>query len=151
MSAAARIAEIEGVSIPSCTIISDFYARGIFRGSANALDHSLSYICDMQDRAPNHLRAWRKFRRMTQQDLADALGTAKSVISDLERGVVQLNDKWLRRLAPVLKVQPGHLLDYSPEELDTDIIDIWSRIDDDQRRQAAAVLRTFTNKTGTHG
>lgn len=104
----------------------------------------------MEDKAPNHLRAWRKFRLMTQQELADALGTAKSVISDLERGVVQLNDKWLRRLAPVLETQPGHILDYDPEELDTDIIDIWSRIDIDQRDQAAAVLRTFTRRTGTN-
>lgn len=103
----------------------------------------------MEDRAPNHLRAWRKFRRMTQQELADKVGTAKSVISDLERGVVQLSDKWLRKLAPALQTQPGHILDYAPEDLDTDIIDIWSRIDGDQREQAAAVLRTFQRRTGT--
>lgn len=98
----------------------------------------------MDDQAPNHLRAWRKFNKMTQQELADAVGTAKSVISDLERGVVQLNDKWLRRLAPVLKTQPGHLLDYDPDELDNDIIDIWSRIDRNERPRAAAILRALT-------
>jgi transcriptional regulator with XRE-family HTH domain len=104
----------------------------------------------MGERAPNHLRAWRKFRRLTQQELAYSVGTAKSVISDLERGVVQLSDKWLRKLAPVLQTQPGHLLDYDPDELDTDIIDIWSHIDAKDRDQAAAVLRTFANKTGTN-
>lgn len=102
----------------------------------------------MEERAPNHLRAWRKFRGMTQQELADALDTTKSVISDLERGVVQLNDKWLRRLAPVLETQPGILLDHDPSELDNDIIDIWAHIPDESRAQAAAVLRTFT-RTGT--
>ena len=102
----------------------------------------------MAERAATNLKAWRKFRQMTQQELADAVGTAKSVISDLERGVVQLNDKWLRKLAPVLKTQPGHLLDYDPAELDTDIIDIWSHIDDRDRDQAVRVLRSFV-KTWT--
>lgn len=103
----------------------------------------------MAERAPNNLRAWRKLRGMTQQELADALGTAKSVVSDLERGVVQLNDKWLRRLAVVLKTQPGHILDHDPADLDNDIIDIWSHIPDENREQAAAVLRTFARRTGT--
>lgn len=86
---------------------------------------------------------------MTQQQLADKLDTTKSVISDLERGVVQLSDKWLRRLAPALQTQPGHLLDHDPEDLDSDIIDIWAHIPDDSKAQAAAVLRTFA-KTGTN-
>lgn len=102
----------------------------------------------MEERAPNNLRAWRKHNRMTQQELADAVGTAKSVISDLERGVVQLSDKWLRKLAPVLKTQPGHILDHDPANLDSDIIDIWAHIPEDDKRQAAAVLRTFTRRAG---
>lgn len=103
----------------------------------------------MAENAPNNLRAWRKHNKMTQQELADALGTAKSVISDLERGVVQLSDKWLRRLAPVLKTQPGHILDHDPNDLDTDIIDIWAHIADRDREQAIRVLRSFV-RTGTH-
>ena len=102
----------------------------------------------MDERPPNNLRAWRKHNRMTQQELADALGTAKSVVSDLERGVVQLNDKWLRRLAPILKTQPGHILDHDPADLDNDIIDIWAHIDQRDRDQAIRVLRSFV-KTGT--
>lgn len=86
---------------------------------------------------------------MTQQELADAVGTAKSVISDLERGVVQLSDKWLRKLAPALKTQPGHILDYDPNDADTDIIDIWAHIDQRDREQAVRVLRSFV-RTGTH-
>jgi transcriptional regulator with XRE-family HTH domain len=105
----------------------------------------------MEERAPNNLRAWRKFRGMTQQELADALDTTKSVISDLERGVVQLNDKWLRRLAPVLKTQPGHILDYAPEDVDTDIIDIWSHIDSDRKAEARELLSIFARRTGTKG
>jgi transcriptional regulator with XRE-family HTH domain len=104
----------------------------------------------MEERAPNNLRAWRKYNRMTQQELADAVGTAKSVISDLERGIVQLSDKWLRRLAPVLKTRPGILLDHDPADLDSDYIDAWADIPETNKPQALAVLRTFA-KTGTNG
>lgn len=87
---------------------------------------------------------------MTQQELADALDTTKSVISDLERGVVQLNDKWLRRLAPVLQTQPGIILDHAPEELDNDIVDIWAHIPVDRRAEAKAMLNILARKTGTN-
>lgn len=103
----------------------------------------------MVERAPNNLRAWRKYRGMTQQELADALDTTKSVISDLERGVVQLNDKWLRKLAPVLQTQPGIILDHAPDELDNDIIDIWAHIPDDRRAEAKELLNIFARRTGT--
>lgn len=137
-------------AIRPCTIISDLDASEKIRQSSNEAVPALSYSYDMDERAPNHLRAWRKFRHMTQQDLADALGTAKSVVSDLERGVVQLNDKWLRRLAPVLGTQPGILLDHAPEDLDSDILDIFTHIPAENRAQAVAVLRTFL-PNGTDG
>ena len=103
----------------------------------------------MDDKTPHYLKEWRKFRRMTQQELADALGTSKSVISDMERGELQLSPKWLRRIAPVLETQPGHILDHDPESLDSDIIDIWARIAATDREQAVRVLSAFV-KTGTN-
>lgn len=135
-------------AMPLCTIISDLNASRKIRGSLNAAVRCLAYYRGVEDAPLNHLRAWRKHNRMTQQELADAVGTAKSVISDLERSVVQLSDKWLRRLAPALKTQPGYILDHDPSDLDTDIINIWAHIDVVDREQAARVLRSFM-KTGT--
>lgn len=116
------------------------------------LVHELEYIRDMDDpetfRPPHYLREWRKHRGMTQEALADAVETSKSQISELERYNLQLSPKWLRRLSPVLGVQPGHILDHNPEELNTDVIDIWARIPERDRAQAARVLRSFT-RTGT--
>ena len=91
----------------------------------------------------NHLRAWREFRRMTQVQLADAVGTKGSVISLLESGDRRLSDKWLRRLAPTLQTTPGHLLDYDPEDVPTDLLEIWASIPEDRRAQAIEVLNTF--------
>lgn len=104
----------------------------------------------MTGKPKNHLRAWREFRKMTQEQLAEKAGTDKGVISLLEGGHRGLSDKWLRRLAPILGTQPGHLLDHDPADLDNDIIDIWTRIADGDREQAIRVLRSFV-KTGTNG
>lgn len=96
---------------------------------------------------PNYLQAWRKFRRMTQEELAERVGTTKAVISLLESGDRPLSAKWLRKLAPVLKTSAGHLLDHDPHDLPTDVIEIWSHIEERERPRALRVLESF--RTGT--
>jgi SOS-response transcriptional repressor LexA len=60
----------------------------------------------------NHLAEWRKFRDgMTQEALADAIGTNKANISRLESGQRGLSQKWLERLAPALDATPAELLE----------------------------------------
>lgn len=98
----------------------------------------------------NHLRAWREFRHLTQDELAAAVETNASVISLLESGARKLSPKWLRRLAPVLNTSPGYLLDHDPNDLPTAILDVWAEIPTDQREQALKVLQSF-RRTGTEG
>lgn len=117
-------------------------------GGGNARDWGWAYDVCMDETPNNYLRAWREFRKMSQEDVAERLDTAKGVISLLENGKRPLSDKWLRRLAEVLDTQPGHILDVDPNELNNDIVDIWTRIPERDREQAALILRTFT-KTGT--
>lgn len=127
----------------------DFSASSEVHGFDNAPVHEWEYIPDMDEKRPPHfLKEWRKHRKLTQEQLAEAVGTSKSQISELERYNLQLSPKWLQRLAPVLGVQPGHIIDHDPDELDSDIIDIWTRIPERDRAQAARVLRSFT-RTGT--
>ena len=97
----------------------------------------------------NYLKAWREFRGLSQDDLADKVDTTKSVISLLENEKRPLSSKWLRKLAEALDTQPGHILDHDPNEVSTDIFDLWGRIGQRDREQAARVLRTFA--TGTDG
>lgn len=96
----------------------------------------------------NHLRAWRETNEMTQEELADKVGTSKSVISDLENEKRGLSDKWLRRLAPIFGITPGHLLDHAPGDVDAEVLDLWSNISERDRAQAMRVLRSFV-RTGT--
>lgn len=97
---------------------------------------------------PNYLEAWRKHRKLSQAELAELVGTSHQVIGYLERGRTQLSAKWLRILAEALSTTPGHLLDVNPDDLDNDIIDIWSRIPERERANAVKALRGFV-KTGT--
>ena len=101
------------------------------------------HTANMPDGPENYLRAWREFRKMTQEQLADAVGTDKGVISLLESGSRGLSPKWLRRLAPVLQTTPGHLLDHDPNSLPTDILEIWASIDERDKPTAQRVLESF--------
>jgi transcriptional regulator with XRE-family HTH domain len=97
---------------------------------------------------PNHLKAWREFRGMSQAALAERVGTNQNMIGYLESGERGLSAKWLRKLAPALNTTPGHLLDHDPTEMDADIIDIWMHADQRQRRQLSDIARTLI-RTGT--
>lgn len=61
-------------------------------------------------RLPNRLRELREARGMSQQELADEAGCSKMQISTLERGRPSLDIVWMQRLAPILRVEPGDLL-----------------------------------------
>ena len=94
----------------------------------------------------NHLRAWREFRALTQEKLAAKVGTTAAVISLLENGQRSLSANWLRRLAPVLQTTPGFLLDHHPDDLATEILDLWSNIPKRRQSEAIAALRAFSGK-----
>jgi len=101
---------------------------------------------------PNHLRAWREMMKMTQEELAGACDppTTGSVISLLEEGERGLSLKWLRRLAPALKTQPGFLADYDPNHVDTRTLEMISRLEPAQREQVQQIIATFL-RNGTDG
>lgn len=101
-----------------------------------------------KDPERNYLKAWREHRKMTQAKLAEAIGTTGAVISLLEAGERRLSDKWLLKIAPVLKTRPGHLLELDPTDAENDILDIWADIPEEQQDQAREVLKTFRAKTG---
>ena len=101
----------------------------------------------MADSPPkNNLRAWREFRELTQQELAAKVGTTAAVISLLENGQRGLSASWLKRLAPHLKVSTGFLLDHSPGDLTSDILEAWASVPQESRGQALEALRGYSEK-----
>lgn len=59
----------------------------------------------------NHLGEWRQYRKLSQDQLAEAAGTSKATISRLEGGQRGLSQKWLETLAPLLNATPALLLE----------------------------------------
>lgn len=97
----------------------------------------------------NYLRAWRERANLTQEELADKVGTAGNVIGLLESGERGLSGKWLRRLAPHLGTTAGHLLDYHPDDVDASFLAEVIEAGKTNRAQVLAVIRAL--KTGTNG
>ena len=89
---------------------------------------------------------------MTQEELAAAIKppTTGSVISLLEEGERGLSLKWLRRLAPALRTQPGWIADINPLEADTRTLELVQAVPDDKREQVIKILETFA-ANGTDG
>ena len=106
--------------------------------------------CD--EAAGNLLQAWREHRGLTQEQLAEKVGTYSGQISLLEHGKRQLSVKWLYRLADALDITPGWLLDHHPSKLPPDIHDMWGKIPEAQQSVVRDVLLAFRHapKDGTN-
>lgn len=92
----------------------------------------------------NYLAAWREFRGLTQEQLAEAAGTTPAMISHLETGRRGLTAKWLRRLAPALQTSAGFLLDHHPDDIPSDVLQIWDNIPEESRAHALKMLNALS-------
>ncbi len=150
MGAAANMSCVDGLVMPPSTHIVEMGASLKIHSFGKALFGLSPHTVGMdKNNGPNHLKAWREFRKLSQEELGDKVGTTGSTISMLEMGERGLSAKWLRKLAPVLGTTPGHLLDHDPNDADSDVFDIWMSIDKKERARALGVLRQFS--TGTNG
>lgn len=96
--------------------------------------------------AANHLRAWREIRGLTQEQLADKIGTAANVISLLESGDRGLSLKWLLKLAPALGTTPGFLLDHNPYDMGTSFLDVALSVPEKHRDEARQFLEIIRKR-----
>lgn len=153
MPAASRSAFAVGRSMRPTSHIVDAISRPDIHNLSKALPCPFGHTVNMdKNGGPNNLKAWREHRGMTQEDLAAAVvpPTTATMISMLETGDRGLSAKWLRRLGDALKVSPGHLLDHNPNNLPTDILEIWMSADASQRRQITEIAKALV-RTGTEG
>lgn len=98
----------------------------------------------------NFVAAWREKKKMTQAQLAEKIGTTGSVVSLLESGDRQLSPKWLRRIAAAFEIPVGYLLEHHPDNVPDDVLEIWSRVPEEKRKDAIEMLRVL-GRTGTDG
>lgn len=90
------------------------------------------------------MRGWRKYRRLTLEQLAERSGLSVATISGIERSVHDFSGKTLLQLALALDTTPGALLTSDPAGLESEIWKIWADIGQQNRvREATAVLRAL--------
>ncbi|MCA3699694.1 MAG: helix-turn-helix transcriptional regulator [Brevundimonas sp.] len=92
-----------------------------------------------------HAAAWRDFRRLSQQELADEVQTSKSHVSDMERGEKPWSSHWLQEFSRALRVRPGHLIDLDPFKADPEaeaFVADFTRLDQRGREMVLSTLRT---------
>ncbi len=97
-------------------------------------------------RRPRHfLRAWRKYRGLTQEQLADRIGVSGSNISLLENGKQNYTQRILEELALALGTSPASLLTEDPADQSEmrQIADTLRLLSPAVRRQAIAILNAL--------
>ena len=65
---------------------------------------------------PNYTAAWRKHRNLSQDDVAEAIGTTKSMYGKLERGERTLDTDWLDKLGRAFQCEPYQIIASAPGE-----------------------------------
>jgi transcriptional regulator with XRE-family HTH domain len=94
----------------------------------------------------HHLRGWRKHRDMTQGQLAERIGIARSYLSKIESGKRRYDQPLLEAAAQALGCTIGDLISREPDEAEG-IDALWASLTDGARKQALAVLRAMYDRT----
>lgn len=97
---------------------------------------------DQSRRNRHYVREWRKYRHLTQEQLADRLGVATSTISQLETGKQGYSQAILEALADALSCQPADLLRRDPNK-EGEIVDLFDGLTDERRALAVEMLKTL--------
>lgn len=92
---------------------------------------------------PAHIRAWREYRGLTQEKLAERVETTPATISRLENGKQPYSQELLEALADALRCKAADLIARPPHKSQDDLLTIIETLDDDTKAQATRILRAL--------
>lgn len=96
-------------------------------------------------RRPHFIREWREHRGLTQERLADRLGTSKASLSRIETGKQPYTQDVLEAVAGALGCQAADLLMRNPLDPEAPWT-IWEQLKPVQRQQAIRVLKALAEE-----
>jgi DNA-binding XRE family transcriptional regulator len=107
----------------------NFWSRSEFRLVITTAGYAVGNLVDMRRPLPGYrkskaqrrrtfLAAWRDFRGMTQDFVAEQLETTKATVSRIESGEMPYSQDYLESLADLLGVHPGVLVTRAPMDAD---------------------------------
>lgn len=97
----------------------------------------------------HYVREWRKHRGLTQEQLAERIGIARSYLTKIETGKRRYDQPFLEAAAEVLNCAVADLLVRDPTDPEG-IWTVWDTLEPRERRQVVAIAREL-QKTGTEG
>ena len=89
-----------------------------------------------------HIKAWRKFRGLSQARLADRLGVTQSALSQLETGETAYVQPTLEAIADALQCAPADLIMRPPGAVD-EIRDVLRDLGAEGQKRALAVIKAL--------
>lgn len=90
----------------------------------------------------HYVREWRKFRGLTQEQLAERTPFTSGAISQLETGRTRYTQEMLEALAFALDCRPGDLLNRDPNK-EGDVVDLFDGMTDDDKRRAILMIQAL--------
>lgn len=102
---------------------------------------------------PRHyVKEWRKYRGLTQEQLAERIGKTHGAISQLETGKIDYTQGMIEALAEALRCEPGDLLSRNPtkEGAVVDLLRIMQGASEHEQDRIIRIARELL-KTGTNG
>lgn len=91
---------------------------------------------------PNYIRAWRKYRGLTQAQLSERVEIAQGSLSQLERGDFGYTQPLLEALADALNCQPADLIMRPPGGAD-ELRDVLASLSEAGKKRALSVLKAL--------
>lgn len=98
-------------------------------------------------RQPLHLRAWRKHRNLTQEQLAERSGISQGMISQLEKNATDYSGETLAALADALGCEPPDLIVRDPTDPEAPW-SIWDTLEKPDKTRAIEMMKGLKRASG---
>lgn len=102
------------------------------------------------ERRRHFVKEWRRYRHLTQEQLAERIEKTHGAISQLENGKIDYTQGMIEALAVALNCEPGDLLSRDPH-IDGAVVDMMRLIRSKDPATVMAFLNALPDKTGTNG
>lgn len=104
-------------------------------------------VCMLEKNKKNPIYAMRVQKKMTQKDVAEAIGASVQQISKLENGERKLAPEWLERLSKALNCSKGELLgEEGVSEEEREILDMYKNLTPEKKQAVKAMLKALSGK-----
>lgn len=94
------------------------------------------------------IKEWREFRSLTQEQLAERVGTSKASVSRIEAGTQSYTQDLLEAFGEALRTEPASLLMRNPSD-ESSVWSLWDRAKPAEKQMIEEIAKTIV-KTGTN-